>query len=261
VYRWANGEFDRLPVLAADLVQQRVTVIVAAGGNVSVLAARAATSTIPIVFPGMDDPVKQGVVASFSRPGGNLTGVSLFNAVLGTKRLELLRELVPGGAAIVLLVNPRNPTTDDQVNDLRSAARTTGQPIRVVNASNPNEIATAFAAMSEHGASALVVGADPLFLNERDQLIVLAARYRLPAIYTQREFATIGGLMTYGVRFPENYRQAGLYVGRIINGEKPGDLPVVQPTRFELVINLKTAKSLGFDIPAKLLAVADEVIE
>jgi putative ABC transport system substrate-binding protein len=260
-YRWADGDFDRLPALAADLVQRRVDVLVAAGGNVSVLSAHAATSTIPIVFTGVDDPVRLGVVTSFNHPGGNLTGVSLFNAVLSMKRLELLRELVPAATAIALLINPRNPTSDKQVEDLQSAAPSNIQPIQVLKATNASEIAAAFSAMREQRASALIVGADPLFLNLRDQLIVLAARDRLPVIYTQREFATTGGLISYGVSFPENYHQAALYVGRIIKGEKPGDLPVVQPTRFELVINLKTAKALGFEIPPTLLARADEVIE
>jgi putative ABC transport system substrate-binding protein len=260
-YRWAEGRFDRLPSLATELAQRPVAIIVAAGGNVSVLAARAATSTIPIVFPGMDDPVKLGVVASFSRPGGNATGVSLFNAALGAKRLGLLRELVPQATVIAFLVNSTNPTTEDQVRDLEEAARASNLLIQVVNAKSASDIEPAFAAMKEHGAAALVIGADPLLFNERDHLIVLAARDRLPTIYSQREFAAVGGLISYGVDFPENYRQAGVYVGRILKGEKPADLPVVQPTKFELVINLKTAKTLGLTVPYPLLARADEVIE
>jgi len=260
-YRWAEGHFDRLPALAADLVRRRVAVIAAGGGNVTVLAARDATATIPIVFPGVDDPVKLGLVASFNRPGGNLTGVSLFNAVLGAKRLELLRELVPAATTIAVLVNPRNPNTEGQVSDLHAAARTSGRDIEVFNATNANEIDAAFAAMREKRIGALIVGADPLFLNQRDQFVVLAARDRLPTMYGQREIAAIGGLISYGVSFPENYRQAGVYVGRILKGEKPADLPVVQPTRFQLVINLKTAKALSLDVPAKLLALADEAIE
>jgi putative ABC transport system substrate-binding protein len=260
-YRWADGRFDRLPALAAELVQRRVAVIVAAGGNVSVLAARGATLTIPIVFPGMDDPVKQGVVASFSRPGGNATGVSLFNAVLGAKRLELLRGLVPQATVIALLVNPANPTTQDQVRDMNEAARASNVRLQVVNARSASDIDLAFAAMKEHHAAALVIGADPLLLNQRDHLIVLAARDQLPTIYSQREFAIIGGLVSYGIDFPENYRQGGVYAGRILKGEKPADLPVVQPTKFELVINLKTAKALGLEVPPQLLARADEVIE
>jgi ABC-type uncharacterized transport system substrate-binding protein len=260
-FRWAEGQFDRLPALAAELVQRRVAVIVAAGGNVSVLAARAATSTIPIVFPGTDDPVKLGIVASFSHPGGNATGVSLFNAVLGAKRLELLRELVPQTTAIALLVNPRNPTTEGQVRDIEAAALSTRQRFHVFNAAGASEIDIAFAAMREQRVDALLVGADPLFLNQRDRLVVLSARDRVPTIYNQREIPAVGGLISYGVHFPENYRQAGIYVGRILKGEKPADLPVVQPTRFELVINLKTAKALGFEVPATLLARADEVIE
>ena len=260
-YRWAEGHFERLPSLATALVQRGVSVIVAAGGNVSVLAARAATSTIPIVFPGVDDPVKLGIVASFSRPGGNATGVSLFNAVLGSKRLGLLRELVPQATAIALMVNPRNPTTEDQVRDLEAAALTAGLRIQVFNAADANEIDIAFAAMREHRVDALVVGGDPLFLNERDRLTVLPARDRLPTIYNQREIPAVGGLISYGVHFPENYRQAGIYVGHILKGEKAADLPVVQSTKFELVINLKTAKALGVEIPATLLARAHAVIE
>jgi len=260
-YRSAEGRFDRLPALAAELVQRPVAIIVPAGGNLSVLAACAATSTIPIVFPGMDDPVKLGVVRSFSRPGGNATGVSLFNAVLGAKRLELLRELVPQATVIALLVNPANPTTEDQVRDLEEAARGNNLRIQVVNVTSASDVDPAFAAIREHRATALVVGADPLLTNQRDHLIVLAARDRLPTIYSQREFAVIGGLLSYGIDFPENYRQAGVYVSRILKGEKPADLPVVQPTKFELVINLHTAHALGLTVPATLLARADEVIE
>jgi putative ABC transport system substrate-binding protein len=260
-YRWAEGQFDRLPVLAAELVQRRVAVLVAAGGNVAVLAARDATSTVPIVFPGVDDAVKLGIVASFSRPGGNATGVSLFNAVLIAKRLELLRELAPRAATIAVLVNPKNPTADDQVTDIETAARAISQRIQIFKAMSADDIETAFTAMRELRADALILAADPLFLNQRDQLVVLAARDRLPTMYTQREFATIGGVISYGVDFPENYRHAGIYVGRILKGEKPADLPVMQPTKFELVINLKTAKALGIEIPPMLLARADEVIE
>jgi putative ABC transport system substrate-binding protein len=260
-YRWAQGQSDQLPALAAELVRRRVAVIVAAGGNVSVLAARDATSTIPIIFPGVDDAVKLGIVASFSHPAGNATGVSLFNSVLGAKRLELLRELAPGATAIAVLVNPKNPTTEDQVRDLQEAARTSGLRIQVLNASSASDIDAAFATMKEQRVGALVVGADPLFLNQQDQFTVLAARDRLPAIHGQRASAAAGGLISYGVNFPENYRQAGVYVGRILKGEKPADLPVVQPTKFELVINLKTAKALGIIVPPTLLARADEVIE
>jgi putative tryptophan/tyrosine transport system substrate-binding protein len=220
-YRWAEGHFERLPSLATALVQRGVSVIVAAGGNVSVLAARAATSTIPIVFPGMDDPVKLGIVASFSRPGGNATGVSLFNAVLGAKRLGILRELVPQATVIALLVNPRNPTTEDQVRDLEAAALTAGRRIRVFNAADANEIDIAFAAMREHRVDALVVGADPLFLNQRDRLTVLPARDRLPTIYNQREIPAIGGLISYGVHFPENYRQLVSMLGGFSRARRP----------------------------------------
>jgi putative ABC transport system substrate-binding protein len=260
-YRWAEGHLDRLPTWATELVRRKVAVIVAAGGNLSVLAARDATSSIPIVFPGMDDAVKLGVVASFNRPGGNVTGVSIFNAVLGPKRLELLRELLPRATTIGVLVNPQSPTAEEQIRELQAATSASGQRLHVINASSVDEIDAAFATMKESHPDALLLSADPLYLNQNDQLIVLAARDRLPTIYTQREFAVIGGLISYGVSFPENYRQAGVYVARILKGEKPADLPVVQPIKFELVINMKTAKALELVIPANLLALADEVIE
>jgi putative tryptophan/tyrosine transport system substrate-binding protein len=260
-YRWAEGKSDQLPALAAELVQLPVAVLVAAGGSLSALTAKRATTTIPIVFPGVDDPVKLGIVQSFNRPGGNATGVSLFNAVLATKRLDLLRQLIPKATAIAFLVNPSNPSTEAQVSDVEEAARASGQNVQLLSASTERDIDTGFATLAGQRADALVVGADPLFQNLRNQLTALTARHALPAIYLNREFPIVGGLISYGIHFPDAYRQAGNYAGRILKGEKPSDLPIVQPTKFELVINLKTAKALGLTVPDKLLAAADEVIE
>jgi len=260
-YRWAEGQTDRLPNLAEELVRRRVAVLIAAGGSLSALSAKRATPTIPIVFPGADDAVKLGLVESLNRPGGNVTGVSIFNAVLAAKRLELLRELASGPVSTAFLVNPRHPTAESQIKDLEEAAQGIGQKVMILRASDAHEIEDAFAALVRERIGALVIGADPFFQHSRDQLVVLAARHNVLAIYNNREFPVIGGLVSYGVHFPENYRQAGLYVGRILKGEKPGDLPVIQPTKFELVINLKTAKAHGLSIPDALLARADEVIE
>ena len=260
-YRWAEGQADRLPVLAAELALRPVAVLVAAGGNLSALAATQATSTIPIVFSGADDPVKLGIVQSFNRPGGNATGVSLFNAVLTAKRLELLRQLAARATAIAFLVNPRNPSADSQVRDVQEAARATGQQVQVLKASIEGDIDTAFATLVEQRADALLVGADPIFQQSRDRLVGLAARHALPAIYLNREFPVAGGLISYGVYFPENYRQAGDYVAQILKGANPAELPVLQPTQFELVINLKTANSFGLTVPLSLQATASEVIE
>jgi putative tryptophan/tyrosine transport system substrate-binding protein len=260
-YRWAEGQSDRLPALAAELVRRPVVVLVAAGGSLSAVTAKRATSTIPIVFPGADDAVKLGLVESLNRPGGNVTGVSIFNAVLAAKRLELLRELAPKPISTAFLVNSNNPTAESQIKDLEEAAQGIGQKVVVLRASSTHEIDEAFRILVRERIDALVVGADPLFQNSRDQLVVLAARHNVLTIYNNREFPIIGGLASYGVHFPENYRQAGLYVGRILKGEKPGDLPVVQPTKFELVINLRTAKAHGITISPTLLARADEVIE
>jgi putative ABC transport system substrate-binding protein len=260
-FRWAEGQPDRLPALADQLVRRPVAVLVAGGGNLSVLAARAATPTIPIVFPGADDPVKLGVVASFNRPGGNATGVSLFNSVLAAKRFDLLHALLPKAEVVAVLVNPKNPNTVGQLKDIEEAAQNRNQTVQVLNASSEGEIDTSFAALKEKRADALIIGADPFFQSNRDQLLKLAARLSLPTIYFQREFPASGGLISYGIHFPDAYRQAGVYTARILKGEKPADLPVVQMTRFELVINLKTAKALGLDVPPTLLALADEVIE
>ena len=260
-YRWAQGRYDRLPTLTADLVERRVAAIVASGGPPPALAAKAATSTIPIVFSSVDDPVKLGLVASLNRPGGNATGMSLFRSELVTKQLELLRELVPNAALIAVLVNPTSPNTGPYLTNLRAAAQKLRQQISVVNASTEGEIDTAFATLSRQRPQALLVAADTLFNTQRDHLVALASRDAVPAISQFREFAAAGALASYGTNVTDVYRQIGDYVGRILKGEKPADLPVMQPTKFELVINLKTAKALGFEIPPTLLARADEVIE
>ncbi len=260
-FRWADGQFDRLPALAADLVRRQVAVLVSTGGTVSALAAKAATTTIPIVFVLGGDPVKSGLVTSMSRPGGNVTGVSfLLNALTG-KRLSLLRELVPAATTVGLLVNPKNPNTPFDAKDVQDAAGTLGQQIHVVNVSAESEIDAAFVTITQQRIAALFVLPDPLFVNRRDLIIALAGRHSVPAMYFAREFVSAGGLMSYSASFTDAHRQGGIYVGRILKGEKPADLPVIQPTKFELAINLKTAKALGLSIPPTLLALADEVIE
>jgi putative ABC transport system substrate-binding protein len=260
-YRAAQGDTARLPVLAADLVRRKVAVIVAAGGTAVGLAAKAATSVIPIVFIAGDDPVKLGLVASLNQPGGNATGVNVFLQEMEGKRLGLIRELVPTGALIAVLLNPSNANFQIQLRDVTDAASTVGQQIRVLNASNESDIHAAFTTMSKSSVAALLVGGDPFFNTRRQQLVTLANYFAIPAIYEVREYAASGGLISYGTSLTGAYHQIGRYAGRILNGEKPTDLPVVQSTRFQLVINLKTAKALGLDIPAKLLAIADEVIE
>jgi putative ABC transport system substrate-binding protein len=258
---WAEGKYDRLPAMASELVRRQVAVIVATGGTAPALAAKAATTTIPLVFSVTDDPVALGLVASFARPGGNATGVTFLLAELGAKQLGLLRELVPAAKRIGLLVNPNNTTSKAQTSDVIAAASSIGATIDVVRASDSREIETAFAVLVHDGAEALLVGTDPFLYSRRVQLATLAARHAIPAIYPVRENVEVGGLMSYGTSLTEVYRQVGAYTVRILQGAKPADLPVVRSIKFELVINLPTAKALGLDVPPTLLARADEVIE
>jgi putative tryptophan/tyrosine transport system substrate-binding protein len=257
-YRSAEGQYDRLPALAADLVRRQVTVIVATGGSAPALAAKAVTSTIPIVFTG-EDPVKAGLVVSFNQPGGNATGVSTLSTELGSKRLGLLSELVPNAKTIAVLTNPHG--SDVERPDVLSAARSLGQQVQVLNAVNEGEIDAAFVALARERPGALFVSNDPFLVSRREQIVALANHYKLPASYGYREFAEAGGLVSYGPSHTEPYRLIGVYTGRILKGAKPADLPVIQSTKFELVINLRTAKRIGLEIPPTLLARADEVIE
>jgi putative ABC transport system substrate-binding protein len=259
-YSWAEGQVDQLPALASELVRTGVAAI-CAGSPPAALAAKAATTTIPVVFTSGEDPIKLGLVTSYNRPGGNVTGVALLIDVLGAKRLGLLREIVPAARLIAVLLNPTWPTFDTQLHDVQEAARTIGQQIHVLRANTEREIDAAFATAKEVRASAMMVGPSTFFTVRRDQIVGLAARDALPTIYGQREFMAAGGLMSYGTDFPDAYRQAGVYIGKILGGARPAELPVVQSTKFELVINLKVAKSLGLTFPSGLLAIADEVIE
>jgi putative ABC transport system substrate-binding protein len=259
-FLWAGGRYDRLPELAADLVSRKVAVIFGAGPPAA-HAASSATKTIPIVFVSGEDPVRSGLVASLNRPGSNVTGAAMFTGQLGAKQLGLLRELVPNAALVAILVNPSNPLTQGVIADVQAAAAITGHRIQIVNASDEGEIEKAFGTLKGLHADALIVGADPYFFARNEQLVALAARYMVPAIFEFREFAAAGGLMSYGASITDGYRQAGVYAGQLLKGAKPADLPVLQPTKFELVINLKTAKSLGLEFPATLLGSADEVIE
>ncbi len=261
-YHWAQGKNDRLPALAADLVRRQVTVIVAAGGTPSTLAAKTATTTIPIVFYVGVDPVEIGLVASLARPGGNLTGVSGLSVELVRKRLELLHELIPTATNVALLVNPTNPTLADATSkDMQSAAHTVGLQVHTLHASTEREIDTAFATLVQLRAGALVIGPDAFFASRNEQLAALALRHAVPTIYEYRAFAAAGGLMSYGGSVVDAFRQVGVYTGRILKGEKPADLPVQQFARVELIINMKTAKMLGITFPNSLLGRADEVIE
>jgi ABC-type uncharacterized transport system substrate-binding protein len=259
-YRWADGRYDRLPALAAELVRVPVTVLVATGITAAA-AAKAATSTVPIVFNTGGDPVRFGLVASLNRPAGNVTGVASLGKVLVVKRLELLREVVPKADAIAFLVNPNNAVAEFDTSDARAAAAALGQRLIVVKAGSEGAIETAFATITAQQGGGLLQQLDPFLQSRRDQLVALAARHALPAIYDRRDFATAGGLMSYGTSLSDALRLVGNYTGRLLKGEKPADLPVQQPVKFELVINLKTAKALGLDVPANVLARADEVIE
>jgi putative ABC transport system substrate-binding protein len=260
-FRWAEGAYNHLPALAADLIGLRVAVLVAAGGTPSLLTAKAATTTIPIVFTAVNDPVQLGFVPSFNRPGGNVTGISLFNNTLLAKRIGLLHEAVPTAAVIAMLRNPNSPVVDDDMKSVLATAQSLGLTVQVLNASNERDLDAAFEAMVRLHVGALVVQGEPFFDSRRDHIVELAAREGIPAIYAWREYAIAGGLISYGTSITDNYRQAGVYTGRILKGEKPAELPVVRPTKFEMLVNLKTAKALGLEISPSLIARADEVIE
>jgi putative tryptophan/tyrosine transport system substrate-binding protein len=260
-YRWAENDIERLPLLAADLVRRQVNVIAAFAGDIPALAAKAATTTIPIVFLNGADPVKSGLVASLNRPGGNVTGISLLAGTVNAKRLDLIRELVPRVALVAVLNNPIVTEAETRLRDLQGAARTLGLRLLFQTVGSERELDAAFATIADQKAGALFVDGNPFFVSRRDQLIGLAARQMLPTMYFEREFAAAGGLMSYGTNFADAYRQAGIYIGRILKGTKPADLPILQPTKFDFVINLQTAKALGIEVPDKLLALADEVIE
>jgi len=260
-FRWAQGQYDRLPGFAADLVSQKVGVIVSSGGDVAALSAKAATSSIPIVTVSGSDPVKAGLVASFNWPGGNVTGASFVATELETKRLEILHDVVPKAGVIGILINPTNPAAESRSKDLQTAARKLELNIHILSASSGSDLETAFAVLIQQRAEALLVSTDSFFTSQRDRLVALAARHALPTIYAWREFVEAGGLVSYGPIIDEVYRQVGIYTGRILKGEKPADLPFLRPTKFELVIYLKTATALGLTIPPLTLALADEVIE
>src|SRR6266508_1133138 len=259
-YRFADGQYDRLPALAAELVRRPVTLITA-GSPPAALAAKTATTTVPIVFVVGLDPVAAGLVASFNRPGGNATGMTLITGPLGQKRLEIIRELVPKATVVAMLANPLSPDAVPEIRDVQVAAQANGLELRMLNASTPSEIEAALASLAAQRPDALIVGFDPFFVVRREELVAAIARLRIAVVYPFREFTDVGGLISYGTNIATAYRQAGIYAGRILRGAKPADLPVMQPTTFELVINLKTARTLGFDIPPILHARSDEVIE
>jgi putative tryptophan/tyrosine transport system substrate-binding protein len=260
-FRWAEGHYERLPELAADLVRRRVGVIAATGGTVAPLAAKDATATVPIVCVFDGDPVAFGLVASINRPGGNVTGISLVASIIEAKQLELLHELVPNASVIAILVNPNNSNAKTIARDLQAATRTRGLEPHVLDASREPDFEAVSETLDRLRPSALVVATDPFFLDHRDRLVALTARHAIPTVFGRREFAVLGGLISYGTSLADTYRQIGVYAGRILKGTKPADLPVMQPTKFELVINLKTAKTLGLTVPLTLQAAADEVIE
>jgi putative ABC transport system substrate-binding protein len=260
-FRWAEGHYDLLPALAAELVRQRAAVIVTIGGDQPAFAAKAASATIPLVFLVGQDPVKLGLVTSLSRPGGNATGINLLVTETETKRLELLRKLTSPGSTLAAFVNPKNADAEASTNAISLAARAIGQRIEIINASNELDLENAFARFAQNGIGGFVVTADPFFVYRREQIIAAAAQRRIPGVYFLREFAESGGLASYGTSLVDAYRQAGVYAGKILGGAKPADLPVIQPTKFELIINLKTAKALSLAVPPDLLTIADEVVE
>jgi putative ABC transport system substrate-binding protein len=260
-FRWADGDYDRLPALAADLVSRKVAVLVGIGGDVSALAAKKATASIPVVFGMGSDPVKAGLVASFNRPGGNATGFTLWTSEMESKRLGLLRDIVPAVQLIGILVNPKLPSSSQELNDLELAAKGVGQRLFVAPANNDAELDAALTSLGQQRVAAILVTSAPFFDTRLERIVSFAAQNRLPAIYQFREYAVAGGLISYGPNIVESYRSAGVYAGRILKGEKPADLPVLQPTKFDFVINLKTAKALGLTVPPTLLAEAGEVIE
>lgn len=260
-FRWAEGHYEQLPALASELIDLPVAALVAAGGPPSALAAKAATSRIPIVFPGASDPVRLGLVASLNRPGGNITGLSTFSTELAGKFAELIKEMLPRASVIAFLVNPANPSGKIISSEVQAAAKVLGIQLHVFEATTLDELEQAFVAMAKLRAEAVGVAGEPFFDSQRERIVALSARYRIPGCYPWREYVLAGGLMSYGANLPDLYRQAGVYVGRILKGEKPADLPVLQPTKLELAINLKTAKALRITVPPTLLARADEVIE
>ena len=260
-YRWAEGRYDRLPALSAELVARQVTVIAAVGGEPSGLAAKAATATIPIVCTLGGDAVAAGLVAHLNRPGGNITGVTIMGLEMGPKRIELAHQLVPSGSALATLINSKFPLTLAEAHDMQAAAHSLGLQLTVLDASTGGEIDAVFAGLARQKADALLINTDPFLYGQREQIVQLAARYKIPTLYFLREFVDAGGLMSYGPNINNGYRQAGIYVGRILKGEKVAELPVVQPTKFDLVINLRTARTLGLEIPTILLIRADEMIE